>query len=319
MQIIGEMMQKTDKIYVAGHRGLVGAAICRRLAKEGYTNVIVRTRQELDLMQTNAVEKFFADNMPDYVILAAAKVGGIKANMTYPAEFLIENLQIQDNVIWAAHNHKVKKLLFLGSSCIYPRDCPQPMNEDSFMQGPPEPTNEAYAIAKIAGMKLCEYIYDEFGERFITCMPTNIYGEGDNLNPESSHVIPALMRRMYEAQRDKTPEVVIWGSGISRREFLHCDDLADAVLWFMNSYDDKQFLNVGLGEDISIKELAELMQKIVGYEGKLVFDTAKPDGMPKKLLDVTRLHTKGWHHTIEFETGLRNTYDWFIEQPSVKD
>jgi GDP-L-fucose synthase len=238
--------------------------------------------------------------------------------MTYPAEFLIENLQIQNNVIWAAHENGVTKLLFLGSSCIYPRDCPQPMNEDSFMQGTPEPTNEAYAIAKIAGMKLCEYIYDEYGSTFISCMPTNIYGEGDNLDPESSHVIPALMRRMHEAKIDSVKEVVIWGSGNSRREFLHCEDLADAVLWLMQDYDDKQFLNIGCGEDISIKELAEKMKKVVGYEGDLVFDTTKPDGMPKKLLDVERLHKLGWHHTTSFEDGLANTYKWFVTQPNVK-
>lgn len=312
-------MNKSDKIFVAGHRGLVGSAICRRLKAEGYTNVIVKTRQELDLLQKPAVDEFFASEKPNFVILAAARVGGIKANMTYPAEFLVENLQIQNNVIWAAHNSGVKKLLFLGSSCIYPRDCPQPMNEDSFMQGPPEPTNEAYAIAKIAGMKLCEYIYDEFGKKFITCMPTNIYGEGDNLDPESSHVIPALMRRMHEAKIDKKQEVVIWGTGVSRREFLHCDDLADAVYWLMQNYDEKQFLNVGCGEDISIKELAELMKKIVGYNGNLVFDATKPDGMPKKLLDMEKLHKRGWHHKISFETGLTNMYKWFVEQPSVQN
>jgi GDP-L-fucose synthase len=311
-------MNKSDKIFVAGHRGLVGAAIVRKLEAEGFINILTRTRHELDLGKKEAASNFFKAEKPAYVILAAARVGGIKANMTYPAEFLIENLQIQNNVIWAAHENGVTKLLFLGSSCIYPRDCPQPMNEDSFMQGTPEPTNEAYAIAKIAGMKLCEYIYDEYGSTFISCMPTNIYGEGDNLDPESSHVIPALMRRMHEAKIDSVKEVVIWGSGNSRREFLHCEDLADAVLWLMQDYDDKQFLNIGCGEDISIKELAEKMKKVVGYEGDLVFDTTKPDGMPKKLLDVERLHKLGWHHTTSFEDGLANTYKWFVTQPNVK-
>lgn len=311
------MMKKTDKIFVAGHRGLVGSAIVRKLEAEGYKNLILRSREQLDLMDKTAVDKFFSSHKPRYVILAAARVGGIKANMTYPAEFLIDNLQIQNNVIWAAHQNKVEKLLFLGSSCIYPRDCPQPMNEDSFMKGRPEPTNEAYAVAKIAGMKLCEYIYDEFDKKFISCMPTNIYGEGDNLDPESSHVIPALMRRMHEAKINNLPEVVIWGSGNSRREFLHCDDLADAIYWLMNNYDDKQFLNIGCGEDISIKELARLMQKIVGFEGELVFDTTKPDGMPKKLLDVSRLNKLGWRYSTSFETGLSNMYQWFVKQPGV--
>lgn len=312
-------MNKDAKIYIAGHRGLVGSAICRKLKTDGFKNVVVRTHAELDLLDREAVEEFFAKETPEYVVLAAARVGGIKANMTYPTEFLYENLQIQNNVMWAAHQHSTSKLLFLGSSCIYPRDCPQPMNEDSFMKGPPEPTNEAYAIAKIAGMKLCEYIHEEHNKNFISCMPTNIYGEGDNLDPESSHVIPALMRRMHEAKVNNTPEVVIWGSGVSRREFLHCDDLADAVVMLLETYNDKQFVNVGCGEDISIKELAELMQKVVGYQGKLVFDTSKPDGMPKKLLDVTRLNKLGWKASIPFETGLTKMYAWFIEQPSVKN
>lgn len=310
-------MKKTDKIYVAGHRGLVGSAIVRKLQAEGFSNLVLRTHKELDLTDPQAVEALFAKEKPDYVILAAARVGGIKANMTYPAEFLYQNLQIQNNVIWSALKHKTKKLLFLGSSCIYPRNSKQPMKEDYFFEGKPEPTNEAYAIAKIAGMKLCEYIYTEHGLTFISCMPTNIYGEGDNFDLESSHVIPALMRRMHEAKVAGAPEVVIWGSGVSRREFLHADDLADAVFWLMQSYEDKQFLNIGTGTDISIKELAHVIQDVVGYEGKLVFDTTKPDGMPKKLLDVSRLHAQGWKHTIPFDDGLTRTYRWFVGESGV--
>ncbi len=310
-------MQKNAKIYVAGHRGLVGSAVVRKLQAQGYKNVLTRTRQELDLTDNHSVQRFFKQERPDYVILAAARVGGIKANMTYPAEFLYENLQIQNNVIWAAYKNKAKKLLFLGSSCIYPLGSPQPMSEDNFLNGKPEPTNEAYAIAKIAGMKLCEYINSEYDANFISCMPTNIYGEGDNLDPESSHVIPALMRRMHEAKTNNDVEVVIWGSGVSRREFLHCDDLAAAILWLMKNYNDREFLNVGTGSDVSIKELAEILKNIVGYKGKLVFDKTKPDGMPKKLLDVSRLSKLGWRSGIELEDGLTRMYSWFVEQPGV--
>jgi GDP-L-fucose synthase len=306
-------MNKDDKIYVAGHRGLVGAAIVRRLQEAGYTNLVLRTRAELDLLDQKAVKEFFVTEKPDYVIDSAAKVGGIKANMTYPAEFLYENLQIQDNLIWSAKEVGVKKFLFLGSSCIYPRESPQPMKEEYFFEGKPEPTNEGYAIAKIAGMKLCEYIYTQYGMDFVSCMPTNIYGENDNFDPETSHVAPSLMRRMHEAKVNKTPEVVIWGSGVSRRELLHVDDLADAVVWLIEEYKDKQFLNIGTGEDISIKELAELIQRVVGYEGKLVFDTSKPDGMPKKQLDVSKLHAAGWHHKIALEDGMKRTYQWFLD------
>lgn len=307
-------MNKTDKIYIAGHRGLVGSAIVRKLEFEGFTNLIVKTHKELDLTDSKAVELIFETERPEYVILAAARVGGIKANMTYPTEFLYENLQIQNNVMWSALKFKTKKLLFLGSSCIYPRNCKQPMREEYFFEGAPEPTNEAYAIAKIAGMKLCEYIHVEHGLKFISCMPTNIYGEGDNFDTTSSHVIPALIRRMHEAKLVKKPEVVIWGTGNSRREFLHANDLADAVLWLMENYEDKEFLNVGTGSDISIKELAELIKDVVGYEGSLIFDDSKPDGMPKKLLDVDKLHKLGWHHNISFEDGLKQTYNWFVEE-----
>ncbi len=310
-------MKKNDKIFVAGHKGLVGSAIVRKLEAENFSNLILRTRHELDLTDSEAVETFISKEKPEYVILAAARVGGIKANMTYPAEFLYENLQIQNNVIWSAMKHKTKKLLFLGSSCIYPLNSPQPMKEEYFFEGKPEPTNEAYAIAKIAGMKLCEYIYSEHGLTFISCMPTNIYGEGDNFDLEKSHVIPALMRRMHEAKVRSTPEVVIWGSGNSRREFLHRNDLADAVFWLMQNYEDKDFLNIGTGTDISIKDLARIIQEVVGYKGKLVFDTSKPDGMPKKLLDVSKLHATGWHHSIAFEDGLKQTYSWFLNESGL--
>jgi GDP-L-fucose synthase len=309
---LGRTIEPADKIYVAGHNGLVGAATVRRLRDQGYTNLVVRSRSELDLMDQAAVAAFFAAERPDYVVDSAAKVGGIKANMTYPTEFLFENLQIQNNLIWSAKAVGVKKFLFLGSSCIYPRESPQPMREEYFMTGRPEPTNEAYAYAKIAGMKLCEYIYDEFGMTFISCMPTNVYGEHDNFNPETSHVIPSLLRRMHEAKVNQSPEVVIWGTGVSRREFLHVDDLADAVVWLLVNYEQKQFLNIGTGEDISIKELAETVQAVTGYEGRLVFDATKPDGMPKKLLDVTKLHEAGWRHRIELRDGLRRTFEWYL-------
>jgi GDP-L-fucose synthase len=310
-------MDKTAKIFVAGHRGLVGSAITKKLQSEGFTNLVLKTRTELDLLNGAAVSAFFETEKPEYVIDSAAKVGGIKANMTYPAEFLYENLQIQNNLIWSAKESGVKKLLFLGSSCIYPRDCPQPMKEEYFMQGKPEPTNEAYAYAKISGMKLCEYIYDEFNMDFTSCMPTNIYGENDNFDPETSHVIPSLIHRMHEAKINKTPEVVIWGTGASRREFLHVDDLADAVVWLLTNYSEKQFLNIGTGEDISIKELAEQIKLLVGYKGNLVFDSTKPDGMPKKLLDVSKLHSTGWKHHISFDEGLARTYKWYLANVAV--
>lgn len=306
-------MDKNAKIYVAGHRGLVGSAIVRKLNADGYTNIVTRTRQELNLTNQAAVREFFASEQPEYVIDSAAKVGGIKANMTYPAEFMYENLQIQNNLIWSAKESGAKKFLFLGSSCIYPRNVEQPMREESFSTGAPEPTNEAYAYAKIAGMKLCEYINSEYGLEFTSCMPTNIYGENDNFDPETSHVIPSLIRRIHEAKIANTPEVVIWGTGVSRREFLHVDDLADAVVWLLENYKDRQFLNIGTGEDISIKELAYKLKDLVGYEGELVFDATKPDGMPKKLLDVSKLHQAGWHHTIELDEGLDRTYRWYLD------
>lgn len=304
-------MDKNSKIFVAGHKGLVGSAIVRNLQAKGYKNLILRSRAELDLFDLKAVKDFFKNEKPEYVIDSAAKTGGIKASMTHHAEFLYENLQIQNNLIWSAKEAGVKKFFFLGSSCIYPGECPQPMKEEYFMSGRQEPTNEGYSIAKIAGMKLCEYIYDQFGMTFISCMPTNIYGENDDFNPETSHVIPSLIRRMHEAEVSNTPEVVIWGTGVSRREFLHVDDLADAIVWLMENYDQKQFLNIGTGEEISIKELAEAVKDLVGYKGKLVFDATKPDGMPRKLLDVSKLHKAGWHHKIKFEDGLQRTYKWY--------
>jgi GDP-L-fucose synthase len=307
------MIEKNSKIYIAGHAGLVGSAIVRKFKKEGFKNLVLRSRQELDLLDQKAVRKFFLEERPKYVIDCAARVGGIKANMTYSADFLYENMEIQNNIVWSALQNGVKKLLFLGSSCIYPRNCPQPMKEEYFMDGKVEPTNEGYALAKISGMKLCEKIYEQYGRCFISCMPTNIYGENDNFNQDSSHVIPALIGRMHEAKIKNLSKVTIWGSGISRREFLYVDDLADAILWLMKNYNEKQFLNIGTGKDISIKELAEEIKKVVGYDGQLVFDTTKPDGMPKKLLDVSKINALGWKHKISFEDGLKMTYEYFLE------
>lgn len=304
-------MKKNSKIYIAGHTGLVGSAILRKFQKEGFLNLILKTKNELNLLDQKAVNDFFIAEKPEYVIISAAKVGGIKANMTYPADFLYENLQIQNNIIWSALKNDVNKLLFLGSSCIYPRECPQPMKEEYFMDGKVEPTNEGYALAKISGMKLCEKIFEQYGKSFISCMPTNIYGENDNFNPESSHVIPALIRRMHEAKINNSPEVVIWGSGSSRREFLYVDDLADAIFWLIKKYKQKQFLNIGTGEDISIGELAFLIKDVVEYDGRLVFDATKPDGMPKKLLDVGKIHAVGWKHKLNLKEGLNKSYDFF--------
>lgn len=305
------MIPNNAKIYIAGHRGLVGSSINNKFESQGYTNLLVKTHAELDLLSQSAVETFFQQERPEYVILAAARVGGIKENMLHQAEFLYQNTQIQNNVIWAAHQSGVKKFLFLGSSCIYPRSSPQPMKEQYLLDGKLEPTNEGYALAKINGMKLCDKIYEQFDKAFISCMPTNIYGIGDHFNAESSHVIPSLIYKMHKAKTEQIPEVEIWGSGSSRREFLFVEDLADAVFWLMNHYEEKQFLNVGTGEDISIKELAYLIQEIIGYSGKLAFNTSKPDGMPKKLLDVSRINKLGWKHTTSLREGIMKTYDWY--------
>lgn len=304
---------KSAKIYVAGHNGMVGSAIVRRLRRGGFANLVLRDRHELDLLDGIAVRAFFEEQRPDYVVDSAARVGGIEANIGHPAEFLYENVQIQNNLIWAAKDTAVKKFVFLGSSCMYPKACPQPMAEEFLLGGEPEPTNEAYAYAKIVGLKLCEYVREQFGLNFATCVPTNIYGENDNFDIDSSHVIPALMRRLHQAKVEARNHVVIWGDGTARREFLHVDDLASAVVWFLQEYDGSRLLNIGTGEDISIRELAFTIKAVVGYGGELVFDASKPSGMPRKLLDVSRLHTSGWRHTISFEEGLRQTYQWFLE------
>ncbi|MCK4554134.1 GDP-L-fucose synthase [Candidatus Parcubacteria bacterium] len=306
-------MNKNSKIYIVGHTGMVGSAVLRKFKKENFSNIILTMRKELNLLDQKAVELFFKKEKPEYVILSAARVGGIKANMAYPADFLYENLQIQNNIIWSAYRNNVKKLLFLGSSCIYPRNCPQPMKEEYFLDGKLEPTNEGYALAKIVGIKLCEKIYEQYGKEFISCMPTNIYGENDNFDPELSHVIPALIRRMHEAKINNLKKVVIWGSGNSRREFLHVDDLADAIFWLMKNYKEKQFLNIGAGEDVSIKELALIIKNVIGYNGELAFDAAKPDGMPRKLLDVSKMDNLGWRYQISLKQGLKKTYEWFLK------
>lgn len=301
-------MKKYDKIYVAGHRGMVGSAIVRKLRREGFQNLILLTSQELDLRDQNAVETFFKIEQPQYVFLAAAKVGGILANNNYPADFLYDNLAIQNNVIHQSYVSGVKKLLFLGSSCIYPKMAPQPIKEEYLLTGPLEPTNDAYAIAKITGIKMCEAYRKQYGCNFIAAMPTNLYGPGDNYDLKNSHVLPALLRKFHEAKVNNDPSVIIWGSGTPRREFLHADDLADALYFLMMHYDEKDFLNVGTGQDISIRELAELIQKITGYKGALEFDTSKPDGTPRKLLDVSKLESLGWKPAIKFSEGIKAVY-----------
>ncbi len=353
-------MEKESKIYVAGHLGMVGSAIVRRLTREGYTNLVLRTRRELDLLDQQAVQRFFEQERPEYVFLAAAKVGGILANNTYRAQFIYENLQIQNNVIHSAYRSGVKKLLFLGSSCIYPKLAPQPMKEEHLLTGPLEPTNEPYAVAKIAGIKMCQAYWDQYGCRFISAMPTNLYGPNDNFDLQTSHVLPALMRKMHlgkcletgnwealRADLDQRPiegvdgradentiltklraygigyeggsgtvVVTLWGTGEPRREFLHVDDLADACLFLMQHYEDRQFINVGVGEDLPIKALAFLIREIVGYRGELRFDTGKPDGTPRKLLDVSRMRNLGWKAAVPLQEGIRRTYEWFLEAVS---
>ncbi|MCF7821088.1 MAG: GDP-L-fucose synthase [Mariprofundaceae bacterium] len=306
-------MNKEAKIYVAGHRGLVGSAIVRKLHAEGYGNLLLRTSSELDLRNQTAVDMFFAEEKPDYVFLAAAKVGGIHANDTYPADFIRDNLLIQNNVIDAAYRSGVKKLLFLGSSCIYPKQCPQPMKEEYLLTGPLEPTNEWYAIAKIAGIKMCQAYRKQYGFNAISAMPTNLYGPNDKFDLNNSHVLPALMRKLHEAKINGDAEVVVWGTGSPKREFLHADDLADAVLFLMNNYSDAEIVNVGTGRDITILELAEMIREVVGFKGELVFDSSKPDGTPRKLMDVSTLTGLGWQSGISFRDGVVQTYKWYQE------
>lgn len=306
-------MEKNAKIYVAGHRGMVGSAILRRLQQEGYANIVHRDSSTLDLRRQDAVERFFETEKPEYVFLAAAKVGGILANNTYRADFLYENLMIESNVIHAAHQHGVKKLLFLGSSCIYPKMAPQPLHGDSLLTGPLEPTNEPYAIAKIAGIKLCEAYRDQYGRNFISVMPTNLYGIGDNYHPANSHVLPALIRRFHEAKEAREPSVTVWGSGTPRREFLFADDAADACLFLMRQYDGRPLVNVGTGEDLTIAELAAMIKRIVQYPGEIVWDQSKPDGTPRKLMDVSTLHAMGWKHTVGLEEGIAAAYQDFLK------
>jgi len=296
---------------VAGHQGLVGGAIWRRLEKAGFTNLIGRTSRELDLRSQAAVQDFFGEVRPDYVFLAAARVGGIRANNTYPGEFIYDNLMIQTNVLHQSHVHGVKKLLFLGSSCIYPKLCPQPMKEEHLLSGKLEPTNEPYAVAKIAGITMCQAYRRQYGAPFIAAMPTNLYGPGDNFDPLNSHVIPGLMRRIHEAKIQGAREVTIWGTGSPRREFLHVGDLADACLFLMERYDEAGIINVGVGEELSIAELSRLLARVIGFQGRLVFDPSYPDGTPRKLLDVSRLAHMGWRAQTSFEDGLKETYAWF--------
>lgn len=304
-------IQKTDKIYVAGHRGLVGSAIVRNLKNKGYDNIIGRTHAELELTDQAAVKSFFEEESPDVVVLAAAKVGGINANNTYPAEFAWDNMQVQCNVIKCCHDYKVKKLLFLGSTCIYPRMAPQPIPEDALLTGPLEITNEAYAIAKIAGLEMCKFFKMEYGDDFISCMPTNLYGPYDNYDLKGSHVLPAMIRKFHEAKKNNAPEVELWGTGSPLREFLYVDDMADACVYLLENYSGLQHVNIGTGKEITIKELALLIKDTVGYEGNIRWNTEMPDGTPRKLTDVTKLHEMGWMHKIELEEGVRLAYEWF--------
>lgn len=306
-------MKKDSKIFVAGHHGLVGSAIVRKLEAEGYSNILTRTRQELDLLDQKAVADFFSAEKPEYVFQAAAKVGGIMANKTYPADFIYQNLEIQNNIIHSSYKNGVTKLLFLGSSCIYPKLADQPIKEESLLTGPLEPTNNAYAIAKIAGIKMCQSYNQQYGTNFISLMPTNLYGPNDNFDLETSHVLPALIRRFHEARESGSKSMSLWGSGSPKREFLHVDDLADASLFLMKSYDGSDIVNVGTGEDISIKELAELISKTVGYKGTINWDTSKPDGTPRKLLDVSRLHSLGWKHKTSLQDGIKDTNNWYLD------
>lgn len=304
-------MKKNSKIYVAGHKGLVGSAIVRKLKEKEYTNIIGKTHSDLDLTNSVEVEEFFKTEKPEYVFLAAAKVGGILANSTYPADFIYENLQIQNNVIGMAYKYKVKKLMFLGSSCIYPKMCPQPIKEEYLLSGYLEKTNEAYALAKISGLKMCQFFNKQYGTNYISVMPTNLYGPYDNFHIENSHVVPALIRRFYEAKENNASEVPVWGSGTPLREFLYSEDMADACIYLMEIYEGNDFFNIGTGKEITIRGLAELIKETIGYEGGLVFDSSKPDGTPRKLLDVSKLGKLGWTYKTDLKCGIQKTYNWF--------
>src|SRR6187399_2050163 len=305
-------MEKSDKIFVAGHRGLVGSALLRQLEGKGFANLVTRNRAELDLMDQSGVDRFFAGERPAGVIFAAARVGGIKANNDLPVEFLLENLQMQNNVIRAAHQTGVRKLLFLASSCTYPKHAPQPIPETALLTGPLEPTNEPYAIAKIAGIKLCQAYAREYGANFIAVMPTNLYGPNDNFDLETSHALAALLRKAHEAKMSGAGEMIVWGTGTPRREFLYVDDLASACLLLLEKYDSPEIINIGCGEDVTIRELADLICDVVGFEGELVWDKTKPDGTPRKLLDVTKIRALGWQPTISLRKGIAQTYEWFV-------
>lgn len=306
-------MNLDAKIYVAGHRGLVGSAIVRNLEEKGYTNIIYRTHKELDLTNQEEVRAFFEQERPEYVFLAAAKVGGIHANNTYPADFIYDNLMIQNNVIKAAHDFKVKKLLFLGSTCIYPKMAQQPIKEEYLLTGALEETNEAYAVAKIAGLEMCKFFKRQYGDNFISCMPTNLYGPNDNFDLKNSHVLPALIRKFHEAKVNNSDVVEVWGTGTPLREFLYVDDMADACVFLMENYDGEQHVNIGTGEEVSIRELAETVKEVVGFEGELVFNTDMPDGTPRKLTTVDKLHRLGWKHKVSLNVGIKLAYNWFLE------
>ena len=306
-------MNLDAKIYVAGHRGLVGSAIVRNLEAKGYKNIIYRTHKELDLTNQEAVRRFFEEEKPEYVFLAAAKVGGIHANNTYPADFIYDNLMIQNNVIKAAHDFEVKKLLFLGSTCIYPKMAPQPIKEEYLLTGSLEETNEAYAVAKIAGLEMCKFFKRQYGDNFISCMPTNLYGPNDNFDLKNSHVLPALIRKFHEAKVNNSDVVEVWGTGTPLREFLYVDDMADACVFLMENYDGEQHVNIGTGEEVSIRELAETVKEVVGFDGELVFNTEMPDGTPRKLTTVDKLHGLGWKHKVSLNEGIKLAYNWFLE------
>lgn len=307
------VMEKNDRIYIAGHRGMVGSAIHRKLKEKGYSHFILRTSKELDLTIQADVESFFREEKPDIVVLAAARVGGIMANMQEPATFLYDNLMIQNNVIHSAYKNGVKRLLFLGSSCIYPRLCPQPMKEEYLLDGKFEPTNEGYAVAKVAGMKLCEMYNKQYGADYFSVMPCNLYGYGDNFDPDRSHVASALIRKFHEAKIEGRSEVIVWGTGNVRREFLFVDDMAEACVHLLETYKGKEFFNVGSGTDVSIRELAELVSSVVGFEGDIVYDTSKPDGMPRKMMDCSKLNNAGWRYKTELKEGLKKTYQWYLD------